>query len=145
MKLAAIKKRREPSDNNLIPMINVVFLLLIFFMVAGTIRASDPFPLDPLNSEQQKSLDIPIVLFMSNGGKLIYEGAAVTPTTLSQLLINSEEDPDVDSSLNLQSISLKADSRVTISQLRELLDSLREAGIQQVELVTTLISPVNTQ
>lgn len=35
---------------NLLPMINVIFLLLTFFMVAGTIEKVDPFALNLPNA-----------------------------------------------------------------------------------------------
>ena len=36
-----IQKRVFGNDDNLVPLINIIFLLLIFFMVAGNITASD--------------------------------------------------------------------------------------------------------
>lgn len=45
-----IKRGSAPAasnDDHLIPLINVVFLMLIFFMLAGQIRASDGLPFFP--------------------------------------------------------------------------------------------------
>jgi biopolymer transport protein ExbD len=42
----AVHKKND-SDDNLIPLINVVFLMLIFFMVAGQIQKSDAIKLQP--------------------------------------------------------------------------------------------------
>ena len=38
MELIRSKKPNSNSDDNLIPLINIVFLLLIFFMVAGQMQ-----------------------------------------------------------------------------------------------------------
>ncbi len=40
--LLPLRRTRSTSDSRLIPMINVVFLLLIFFMIAGQISALNP-------------------------------------------------------------------------------------------------------
>ena len=39
-----IRKKRLP---NLVPLINIVFLLLIFFMLSGTLSKKDLFEVDP--------------------------------------------------------------------------------------------------
>ncbi|MCG8693196.1 MAG: biopolymer transporter ExbD, partial [Minwuiales bacterium] len=38
---------RRSDDDRILPLINVVFLLLIFFMLAGRLSAGDPFRVDP--------------------------------------------------------------------------------------------------
>jgi biopolymer transport protein ExbD len=40
------------SDDALVPLINVVFLMMIFFMLAGTIRPADPLVLNRPISDQ---------------------------------------------------------------------------------------------
>ena len=41
------KSRPRPGeDERILPLINVVFLLLIFFMLAGRLAVSDPFAAD---------------------------------------------------------------------------------------------------
>ena len=40
-------KRPRSTEDNILPLINVVFLLLIFFMLAGVLTQSPPFSLTP--------------------------------------------------------------------------------------------------
>jgi biopolymer transport protein ExbD len=40
------------NDSNMIPMINIVFLLLIFFMIAGQISIYDRSLIDPLSASE---------------------------------------------------------------------------------------------
>ena len=40
------KRKRERRDINLVPLINIIFLLLIFFIVAGTIKKPTPAPVE---------------------------------------------------------------------------------------------------
>ena len=42
--------RPRNEDERILPLINVVFLLLIFFMLAGRLSASDPFQVEPPRS-----------------------------------------------------------------------------------------------
>src|SRR5690606_29249188 len=49
-----IKRRRSrfDADAGILPLINVVFLLLIFFMVAGRLNEAEPFKVVPPVSQQ---------------------------------------------------------------------------------------------
>jgi len=125
------------SDNNLIPMINVVFLLLVFFMVAGTLRASDPLSVVPVESVQQQPLTLPLSLYMSADGTLMLDGAVIASELLPVVLtVNNENTLANDTKLSL---ALKVDAQVTVVQLRGLLKSLRDAGVVEVELVTNWV------
>jgi biopolymer transport protein ExbD len=48
MKLDRIRPKRELI--NITPLIDVVFILLVFFMLAGTIEPEDPFTVSPAAS-----------------------------------------------------------------------------------------------
>jgi biopolymer transport protein ExbD len=43
--------RPKSDDERILPLINVVFLLLIFFMLAGKLASSDPFEIAPPRSD----------------------------------------------------------------------------------------------
>ena len=62
-------RRRAASDDNLIPLINIVFLLLIFFMVAGQMQrpmAAD-IRLPDIDSQQPAQGDIQLELTADGG------------------------------------------------------------------------------
>lgn len=69
---------RKQRDST-IPLINVVFLMLVFFLIAGTVAA----PLDPdLSLVQTRDLegrDPPDALVLHADGRLTFRGQAVTP------------------------------------------------------------------
>lgn len=60
---------RQDSEENVLPLINIVFLLLIFFMLAGTIKAPDLFPvqLPESNAEQTADKATPQLLISATG------------------------------------------------------------------------------
>ena len=63
-------------------MINVVFLLLIFFMVASSINAPTPIDTVPPESRQRRELNAPLTLYMSADGTMALESNIVTLDTL---------------------------------------------------------------
>ena len=53
MQLFRTTKARSGNDDNVIPLINIVFLMLIFFMLAGQITSTDLLNVMPPTSEIQ--------------------------------------------------------------------------------------------
>ena len=41
------RSRARATDENVVPLINIVFLLLVFFMLTGTLRPAEPFDVTP--------------------------------------------------------------------------------------------------
>ena len=84
---------RGTSDDNLIPMINVIFLLLIFYMVAGTIDPPVPIETAPPDSSQRRDVAAPRTLHMSADGDLALDAEPVTLETLEEALRRAPESP----------------------------------------------------
>ena len=111
------------------PLINVVFLLLIFFMLTGTLRRVEPFAVELPGSREGelRPTDADRLLSVSAQGELALDGQSLTTDELvSALAADPRDDP----------LQLRADARLTARTFVPLLDRLREAGVAQVELVT---------
>ena len=54
------KSRHNRSDDNIVPMINIVFLLLIFFLLAGTLSPRPPFELESVTTTLRPQADAPV-------------------------------------------------------------------------------------
>jgi biopolymer transport protein ExbD len=119
-----------------VPLINVVFLLLIFFMLTGTLRAPPPLdvqlPVEPPR-EQDPSSHAPSmpdderpVLILSATGELAFEGRIVPIAALAASFAQQ----------STRALSLHADARVPARLLLPLLEAFDEAGALQVDLVT---------
>lgn len=110
-------RRRHQSDDSLIPLINIVFLLLVFFMVAGQIRASAPAEIDLAQSSASNGPPSPpaMALHINVQGNIWLDGAPLTPEQLTTAL--NELEPG-------QSISLYADRQLKAEQLSQVLNSL---------------------
>jgi len=117
------KPQREPT----IALINIVFLMLVFFMVAGTLSQ----PLDPaLSLVQTQTLEgnaPPNALVVYPDGRLTYEGREQSDaaTFIAQL---SQADREV--------VRLVPDRALPAATLVSLTRDLRGAGAKKVVLVT---------
>jgi biopolymer transport protein ExbD len=122
-KFAKAKPQREPT----IALINIVFLMLVFFMVAGTLAQ----PLDPsLTLVETRELDgqaPPNALVVYPDGRIAFEGndQADAATFVASL---SEEDRET--------VRLVPDRALPATALVNLTRELRTAGAQRVMLVT---------
>jgi biopolymer transport protein ExbD len=122
-RLAKAKPQREPT----IALINIVFLMLVFFMVAGTLAQ----PLDPaLRLVETRLLEgqaPPDALVVYPDGRIAYEGRPQIDAAsfVAQL---PEEARAV--------VRVVPDRALSAEALVELTRDLRAAGVQRVMLVT---------
>ncbi|MFW1677151.1 ExbD/TolR family protein [Pontibacter sp. JAM-7] len=136
---AAQKPSTLGNDDNLIPLINVVFLMLIFFMVAGHIQTSDPaniqLPESQANTDNDQQRH---ELLIDAAGNCYLDGNLVAHSLLENPL-NQLASSRSDSSLPLL---VKADAQLPVSQLQQRLRLVHAAGIQRISLATRLITGV---
>ncbi|MDF3415101.1 biopolymer transporter ExbD [Sulfitobacter sp. M57] len=122
-KLSKGKPQREPT----IALINIVFLMLVFFMVAGTLAQ----PLDPaLKLVETADLDgraPPDALVVHADGRLSYRGDD-QPDAAGFLAILDAQEREV--------VRLVPDRALPAKTLVALTRELRAAGAQKVMLVT---------
>lgn len=136
-------KKYSHSDENLLPMINIVFLLLIFFMVAGTLAASDALQLTPPTSTRGTSTELEdSVLLVSASGDIRYADIAMNlAQPEAEIVERFERELKVkfgeDGLDDLPLISVKADAEVTSAQLFTIMRILEQAGIASIQLLAT--------
>ncbi|MGK0393373.1 biopolymer transporter ExbD [Alcanivorax sp.] len=122
---------RRPPLEPVLPLINVVFLLLIFFMLAGqlakrpTVTVEAPMS-QTANGEEARDK---LLLVMQNDGQWFAEDSAepLSDAALQARLGDKPEDAEV---------RLLADAGVTMQALRKRLETLQGMGVEQVRLVT---------
>lgn len=123
--------RREQGEN-VIPLINIVFLLLIFFMLAGTLTRPDLFNVEPPETVRGMETDVPDegLILMGGDGRLAFDDEELSLERLgAQLSEWLAEDPE-------RRLVLKADASVPASRLLDVMDVLREAGVDRLTLLT---------
>lgn len=126
------------SDDNLIPLINVVFLMLIFFMIAGHIARSDVIKTDPPLSvnDQKLAEQETIEILASASGALYLDHVAVTREQLGPAL---EQRMAAVDDLDQLSVRIKTDATLPVSELQQLLREIRASGLVRVSLITRLV------
>jgi|SRR5690606_7618548 len=123
---------RQPcrqSDDNLIPLINIVFLLLIFFMVAGQLRQPPAAEVSlPVHHAQQPNNGPQDALIeLSTDGRWYLNGAAIDAPGLAQQL----------AALPLSAqLTLRADRHTHAADLEPLLTILRNQQRPRLHLQT---------
>lgn len=124
MRLPDAPRRRE--GENVIPLINVVFLLLIFFMIAGSLGRTELFDVQPPESiSDARPPESARRVLMAADGRLALDGRPVAMDALGPRLANTTAPVEV-----------KADADAPAARLLELLTALRAAGVEEVELIT---------
>ncbi|MCB1867352.1 MAG: biopolymer transporter ExbD [Gammaproteobacteria bacterium] len=129
------KERRGKSDDHLIPLINVVFLMLIFFMVIGQIAPPDRFQIRPPTSRSELSAkERSITIAVTRDGSLALNE---TPVALEALIPRLKLALDAGRQQgDAAEIQIRADAALTAGRLTQILDRLRESGISKVRLLT---------
>ncbi|EGS36670.1 biopolymer transporter ExbD [Megasphaera sp. UPII 135-E] len=120
------KKMVEKPEVMIIPMIDIMFFLVVFFMLAvvGT-SALHVVPVQlPVISQGQSSKDEVYVITLRQNHQLY---VADQPITLRDLSKKLSEHPKV-------SIVLRANKDVSYSEVMQVLDRLRQEGISRVGL-----------
>lgn len=133
---------RRPPLEPVLPLINVVFLLLIFFMLAGQL-AKRPVvavdtPISQVANGQEAREKLLLVLkpdgqwFAEDSDTMLTDEALAElinglPTTLDEATGNAVKDAEV---------RLLADASISMASLRERLEVLQNLGVEQVRLVT---------
>ncbi|WP_264210984.1 biopolymer transporter ExbD [Leisingera thetidis] len=119
-------KTRQAGEP-VLPMINVVFLLLIFFLLSSQIAPRAPFAVTPPRLETGEASAPEAVLFMAADGRLHFSGAQDSDA-LAAVAAQAAE---------LGTLTLRADAEVPARAVAALIARLREAGITAVALTGT--------
>ena len=120
------------SEENVLPLINIVFLLLIFFLVAGAITIPDLFPVEPpVSDSETPAAPAETIVLIGADGQLSLQNELIAADQLSALaraIIKQKP---------LQPFKLKADSQAASGPVIRAIEALRNAGVQQTLLITS--------
>ena len=130
MKLARPPRRQHPET--IVALIDVVFFLLVFFMLIGRLDASAPFAVIP--PVGTTGTDLPaggITLSISAVGALALDGVSISPEALAVAISSRLAlTPDI-------LIRVNADQTTQLSLVLPIVSALEELGAKDVALVVT--------
>ncbi|SEP79766.1 biopolymer transport protein ExbD [Ectothiorhodospira magna] len=129
----------KPPEENLIPLINIVFLLLIFFMVAGALSAQHVFEVEAPDSRHEAGVDDEgWLVLLGRDGRLALDDEEMDADTLKGRLRAQMEARQEVLAKGEPLVRIKADQAASTDALMDLMELLRAAGVEEVRLLTVL-------
>lgn len=126
------RPERRSRGITILPLINVVFLLLIFIVLSGVISSPDPFELAPPEAsagEEVENVGSDAIVYVAGTGELRFRdlGDEADVMVLIAQLAGSGE---------LETLTVRADARVPAVRIVKLIERLRTTGIARIQLQT---------
>ncbi|MES1939091.1 biopolymer transport protein ExbD/TolR [Salinisphaera sp. T5B8] len=125
------QRSRVNGDDSILPLTNVVFLLLIFFMLAGRLASPEAFDIQPpvSTSEAQARRD-GLEIQIAASGDIAVDGQPIDLDALQERVANDlKADPAL-------AIRLKADGEGDATRVVAVMQVLRDAGAEKLRLIT---------
>ncbi|WP_290648299.1 biopolymer transporter ExbD [Aquisalimonas sp.] len=129
-------RRREGEDGvdvdaSVLPLINIVFLLLIFVMLAGGMAAIEPLNVEPPRSGSDERMgETGVQIVVAADGRMVLDGELLPQEALiEQLGERIAASPEL-------TVWLKADAGADSRRVVLFMERLRAAGVEHLQLVT---------
>ena len=124
---------RKTAENTL-PLINIVFLLLIFFMIAGRLAEPDPLGVTPpVSASERPPGERDIEVHIAAGGQMALEGETIEAADLTARVFALLPEGGV--------VRMKADGAADAALVVAAMEALCEAGIENLHLLTVSAGP----
>ena len=129
MRLMRSKPERELV--NITPLIDVVFILLVFFMLAGAIEPKDPFSIAPVASTAEARGDVQdFVVLVDKDGRVALDDHELPREELAAAIRDAMgRKPGA-------LIQLKPDAEADAVTVIEVMEAIRDAGARYLVLLT---------
>ena len=124
------KEKREYEDDGLLPLVNIIFLLLIFFMIVGVIEKNivrDNMQLPKVELDKFENKDIT---------KIFYD--ADKNVFINDEIIDINDIGKKIKALKVTDVILVADKSILISEINSVLLELNKNQITNIKLLSTL-------
>lgn len=133
MRFSRPHRTRNNGDESILPLTNVVFLLLIFFMLAGRITAPMPFEVDPpLSVSEANAQAGAIEVQVGADGALAVDGEPLALGALADKVRSKlAEDGD-------RALRIRADGGGDATRVVSVMQALRDAGATRLRLITVV-------
>lgn len=126
-------RRRTSHIPNLTPLIDIVFLLLVFFMLTSHFVKDEVINIDLPEAESSDPLDEPkqIEVIINEDGELSIDSEVVTEEELVVILVEKLKKQDE------KVVRIRGDKQVDLEIAISAFDAARKAGAVGVDIVTT--------
>jgi biopolymer transport protein ExbD len=125
------KLHRKTPHVNMIPVINVIFLLLIYCLMQSSIKEADAIPVSAPVSESGKTLVAdPLQVIVTNDAIIFGASKIEQHELFERTAALAKESPE-------KQILLKADAGLDSVKFISILKTIKQAGVTNVYMVTT--------
>ena len=128
-------KKDKPLDINVAPLIDIVFLLLIFFMLASEFTDFKTIDLvSPIESNTNIEITkLPIIINLSETGTIHVNSETIEKNNLSNFLKTTLTEN------SSKKVVINTDENTKINLLIDIIDIVRDLGIDKIALETKVI------
>ena len=128
------RPREARQRENTIALINIVFLMLIFFLIEGTLTPPLDSDVRLIAAREAVPAEPPEALFITAGGELRWRGSAINVADfLSEHRLSATTSDTV--------VKIAADRALPAARLIDIVGELRSGGAQQIVVVTERAAP----
>ena len=124
------KSKRDYEDDGLLPLVNIIFLLLIFFMIVGVIEKNilkDNIELPKVALDKFENKDVAKIFYDTN--KNIY---------LNDVPINIKDLRETIKANEVKDVVLIADKSLLVEDINIVLYELKQNQINNIKLLSSL-------
>ena len=124
------KNKRDYEDDGLLPLVNIIFLLLIFFMIVGVIEKNilkDNIELPKVTLDKFENKDVAKIFYDEN--KNIY---------LNDMLINIKDLRQRIKTNKVKDVVLIADKSLLVQDINIILFELKQNQINSIKLLSSI-------
>lgn len=132
MDFSSGRARRNPVEINLTPLIDVVFILLIFFLITSTFVTNEGIEVEKPAAGTAEVLEPAdnIAIGITSAGKYIHERSLFSADELRLRLEQyKEERPEA-------AIIIQGDTAAQLGKVVELMDMARQVGYRDIAIAT---------
>ena len=117
-----IKKINFGDSVNLIPMINIIFLLLIFFLLTGVIQKKDESNISlPESFFGKKKVNVKKELTISSDGEILFKNSPTNLDSIRSMKIISDE-----------ILVINIDEKAKIKRFNEIVNIFKSKGLKKI-------------
>ena len=124
-------KKNKNIEFNIAPLIDIVFLLLIFFMLASEFTDFKTIDMaTPINSDHNIENSEPLLVKLSSDGKIKIKEVLIDLSSLEKKVINLKKN-QTDTK-----VIISTPEKTEINLLMKVMDIIRIGGIDNIALIT---------
>ena len=124
-------KKNKNIEFNIAPLIDIVFLLLIFFMLVSEFTDFKTIDMaTPINSDQDIESSKPLLVKLSSDGKIKIKEVLIDFSILEKKVINLKKN-QTDTK-----VIISTPEKTEINLLMKVMDIIRIGGIDNIALIT---------